>query len=453
MSVHFDTLNNKYISTKIRAALNLLLQIFFCFCVFLFVFSPRVNLFGGLHMGMFAVLIVFVLGFKNVLRGILNLKNILLFLFFVSLGLYHALMAAIYGNDGFYFLSISVSVCISILFGFVFFGLLDTNKRDRDELIFTLIKLIIYAVFVNSIIIIVEFIYPEVKSIVESILINDPSANIDYAEHAFRLRGFSAAGGASLSIVNAAAVWLCVSLAIKKRISSFYTLIIIFVICASNIFTGRTGLSFSLLFASVYLLYLCNEMIHSIFSGGKSIFNSLSLVLFVAVVGFFLQDVKLDSEITSWAFEWVDDILAGRIESSSSVNLLSMLYIPNNVFHLMFGIGFFEGFSTIYPRTDSGYLKTVLSIGLVFAFFLYVTIFNLIYRTARLNRDLRLMIYPLIIFFLIVEIKEPYIYQNYASRAMFLLVGAYFYISDLQQKVSMVTGVSDVIGHIPSNLP
>ena len=137
-----------------------------------------------------------------------------------------------------------------------------------------------------------------------------------------------------------------------------------------------------------------------------------------------IPPIEISDEIIAWAFEWVDGIYGKKLDSSSADDLKTMLYLPDDPFHLIFGIGFFEGKSEIYPRTDSGYLKTILSIGVVFSLLLYLTLIYLFTKTINISREFKILIYPILIFLIIVEIKEPFIYQNFMGRIIMLLIGA-----------------------------
>jgi hypothetical protein len=406
-----------------------ILLIFYFLLLAMFIFAPRINVYGGLNLGVLSVLIIFSILYKKIISALFIRNIFLLFIIIFGIGFYHYFLSIVYDNNGTYFFSICISMCISILFGFSFVSLISTGKEVRGELIYKLIKLSVIAVFINSVILLIEFFYPEFKTVLESMLVQNPLANINYEEHAFRFRGLASAGGAALSIVNAVAVWLCVSLAIQGRISKLFALVIISTLCASNIFTGRTGLIFSLLFMFLYLL----TIMKSIFTlkpkiNYKFIVTSISLILFFIILKYIISNIELPQEVMNWAFEWTDGLIDGKVDSSSSDGLKDMLYLPENPIHLFFGIGFFEGYSVLYPRTDSGYLKTILSIGLILSLVFYGIIFFLIYQITKLDKSLRLTFFPLILFLFFVEIKEPFIYQNYASRIVFLLIGAYFFI-------------------------
>jgi O-antigen ligase len=110
-----------------------------------------------------------------------------------------------------------------------------------------------------------------------------------------------------------------------------------------------------------------------------------------------------------------------------------MLFIPKNIFHLMFGIGFFEGTARIYPRTDSGYLKTLLSIGLPLGLLLYGWIFRLIFHIRRKDNLLGWLSISVILTFGILEIKEPFLYQNFSARLICLVAGGSIYLSNRAQ--------------------
>jgi hypothetical protein len=197
------------------------------------------------------------------------------------------------------------------------------------------------------------------------------------------------------------------------------------VIVASNVFTGRTGLIFGALFLSALVFSLVFAAVKKGFSAApKLVLLCVFLFLFAnAVLGF-----DLDAEARDWAFEWLEGLATGHLRSESSDELGTMLFLPTQAHHLLFGIGFFEGDSTLYPRSDSGYVKTIFSVGLIFGAMLYFGIGRMFWHVSRVPGGSRLLVICVLLFMFIVEIKEPFLYQNYAARVICLLSGGAIFV-------------------------
>jgi hypothetical protein len=395
------------------------------FLLFLFIFSPRIGVFGGVNSGIVSVvLIMAVVGLAQ--RKLVLPKPLLLLAgYFCFLAIYSFVLATIYGNNPIYFVNICVSVFACTVFGWLFSKFLASCGIALGNILDELILLSALAIFLNSIIVVAEYLFPELKIFLESLLLQLDSSNIDYAEHAFRLRGLSSAGGAGLSIVNAVGVVLFVFLVSRKHVNSLLGLICSIIIAASNIFTGRTGLIFSLLFLGVLVL---NLLVNGFRGGVSGIVRVLFLSLLLLFFASFAVRISLDAEASNWAFEWLNGLGAGKLTSASTDELASMLFLPQDVVHLFFGIGFFEGEGHIYARSDSGYVKTILSIGLILGASLYIVIAALFYRVTKVSAKYSPLVISILVFMFIVEVKEPFLYQNYAARFVFLLSGGALFV-------------------------
>lgn len=393
--------------------------------LFFFIFAPRVNIGPGVNLGQIAVLLIGLMNIDGVSKLSISKSFGIFVCIFFFLGLYSYCMAEFYGNDPMYFSSICVSVVIYVTFGWGFARTYAANATPASDLIVDLFQFIVLAVLVNSIIMLCEYFVPGVKETLEAFLVQSELANIDYAEHPFRLRGFASAGGAALSIVNALGVMFVIFLVRRGSMRGLTGVVISVVLAVSNIFAGRTGLIASLGFTIVLLLYL---LWNSLRSGVVGVMRGL--VLF-ALVGWFLANAlnfDLDAEVSRWAFEWVDGLATGKVSSTSSDDLGTMLFLPTDVIDLLFGAGFFEGEGGKYMRSDSGYVKTVLSIGMLFGSLMYAVLGWLFYRVALVSREYFWLVFVILVFMFVVEIKEPFLYQNFAARALFLLSGSAWYI-------------------------
>lgn len=421
MSVHqgFPTATIARSTGAPRVKRSLLFSILFAY-----VFAPRLNSFVVIHAGYVGVAITLAAAvlYRQRLATSKSIVGTILFLLFLAS--YHSLMAVVYGNDPGYFVSICLSLSASMLFVWYFSSLVVRWGGPLDQLIDLLIAMSALAVFVNALIVLAEYFLPSFKALVESALYQAPGAGINYAEHPFRLRGLAAAGGAGLSVLNAMAVLLFTFLAQRKKVSGVVAILCASVVVASNVFIGRTGLIFSLLFFSFLVAMLVFRWSRS---GMRGLVSLAAMICCAALVLQVSAKVRLDPQVARWSFEWLDGNDAG-LESSSVEDLKSMLYVPQNPVHLLFGVGFFEGDDQIYPRTDSGYLKTMLAIGVVCGALLYALLAFLFSGLTQVSTNYRWLVASVLAFMFLVEVKEPFLYQNFAARVMILLSGGASYV-------------------------
>ncbi len=416
-------------------------NLFVFLLLFFFILAPRLDLKIVIHTGFFSV------AFLSILAGIRQRNTFLLSkqllgvtTFFSVLAVYHLIVSYIHDGNGIYFISICISVIVSVIFGWIlaFYMTKHGNTSTSDLLDHLLMMCVIIAVL-NSSIILVEYIFPNVKSAIESILLQVQEANINYAEHPFRLRGVASAGGAGLSVFNAMIVFIVIFLVLNRKITAGFALCAALILTCSNIFTGRTGLIISLLLTVVLFIIV---LVRNLRSGFHGILRAFGMAAFFVLLLGFLANIGLDPEAAGWAFEWVDNIGSAKFESSSSDDLKSMLYIPNSITHLLFGIGFFEGVNKSYPRTDSGYLKSILSIGVPLSVLLYAYIIFMFSRVIKISPKYYWLVVSILCFMLIIEIKEPFLYQNYAARVIFLLSGASMFILARRNTIANGTNVN-----------
>lgn len=395
-------------------------NIFAFLAVFFFLFAPRLAI-GGVSTGMLAVLAISALAVKA--RGTLTIPRPLLQVatFFALFALYSAVMAELYGNNPMYFVNICISVTVSIVFSWFFAELLTKSNIRNAYLVFFIVTLIVWAIFANSLIIVLEYLIPPLKTGIEALLYLDATSNINYADHAFRFRGLASAGGASLSIVNALGILLIAFLFLYGKISGPLGILLALIMVVSNIFTGRTGLIFGIAFFAVLLGLVLARLMKS---GFKGFAGALLLLVSFALFMQYALNFQLDPEVALWAFEWVDGLMSGEVSSSSSDDLGTMLFLPDDVTHLFLGTGFFEGDGRLYPRSDSGYVKSILTLGLIGSLLLYGLIAGMLLKLRKVDKRFSWLVGPVLVFMFIVEIKEPFLYQNFAARVVFLLSGA-----------------------------
>lgn len=257
------------------------------------------------------------------------------------------------------------------------------------------------------------------------------TGNTDYLV-SFRVRGFSASGGSALGLNQAIGVLSALYLLTNtKNIKYFYVALAIWI---PIFFVARSGF---LAGAAFFLLYFLSFkgthfFVKTVFFRPTGFISTALIVATMAVVlsnfdVFFDAEAKERAEFAArWGLELFLNAQSGRAETESTNALLEMLVIPSEPSFFLFGFGVFDSGAFGYERTDSGYLKTWYSSGIIGVLALYFVLFSALLRTAWLYNSPNFKIYiTLVVMTLAVaEIKEPFLYQNYLGRYIFILIGA-----------------------------
>lgn len=405
----------------------------FTICIFLFIFGTQFKAIAinSSYLVLFALI---VLNLKKVYKFFSNVEILIYIFIFTTIGMYSMFLSTIYSFDN-YFLKILIGIILYILFGYLFIANILSNADSNSKCkIYKIMFFIVVAISFNSFIIILEYFNTDFKYFIENLLIENLMSGTSYLEHPFRIRGLAIGGGAALSVVIAFAILISVYLYFVKYLSLQVAVVLIIIMNISNIFTGRTGLLLGLIFSSTLIILLFYK---SIFNLKLFIKNILLSVVVITLFLIFLNNYKLNDDVFNWAFEiFINFLDSGKLESSSSNELQTMFLLPDNISHLLFGIGFYEGENPLnYIRSDVGYIKSVFSIGLLLSIFMYALLFNLIYKLKNIDYITKIGIPFVILLLMLIELKEPFLYQNYLSRVIFCLVGAYMYINIKEKKL------------------
>jgi hypothetical protein len=392
--------------------------------MFLFIYAPRLSVPFYINSSITIFLSFFIYYNKKLIYFKINSNLFILSLFLFFLALYNFGISLFYNNNPVYFTTILISNIIYLSFGvmFYFFLFKEINNNTIFDNTILFFKIVLTCIILNSLIIIFEFIIPSFKIALESILYNDYNNDniIQYADHPFWKRGFASAGGAAQSVFSSTGILISFLLFKNNKISFFNTISCILIILLSVIFIGRTGIIISISYTLIFLFYFLSTIL---FKKTLSIIKIiLSLFFFSLIFIFIFKQLDFDQGHLDWAFDWFDS-KNGIVENQSFEGAKNHIYLPDNPIHLLFGKGFFEGEDADYPRTDSGYIKTILSIGLIFSIFLYFFIFYIFFKISISNKKLFTFFIILIFTLLITEFKEPFIYQNFLGRMIFSYLG------------------------------
>lgn len=377
----------------------------FFLLIFAYVLNVKLGITpNGLSLGLLAVMIIFLfmpLVITPVCKIIYSWSY--LFLFLLIIGLYSIVPMSIIGigEQGYLFMKIILCNITYILFSIILSLILLNRQYD----FYDLMRLLFYVSLINAVVIIVSVILPNVRYCIESVLYHDPNANINYLDVDFRLRGLAAAGGASLSIFMGLSILMGIIAVEAKKISSNSFLFASGLILMASMFVGRTGLGFGVFILSAWIIsQIVKLKLNSI------VFLLVPLICCSVLAVFYPEQLTREIGYTLNT----DRFLASLSE------LMAMLVVPNDLGRLVFGFGFFE--ADVSYRSDSGYIKTIFSIGVPLTMLFY-----LVYAYVYLRFVPQKMLYGSFFwllglsFFFLLEIKEPFIYQNFSARCLILV--------------------------------
>lgn len=388
--------------------------------VFMFVLATPLML-GGLvvQLGVVAVLCAAILAIFNNHVFVFFVQNAREFIVFslivLFFGVYSVLIEELnYSSnlvvERYAFLKVSVNNVVYFLFSVVLAAYLIKLRLDA----YFLMNVVFFIGVVNSAVILVGFLNPEFRKLVESNLFQPPMSNINYEELDWRLRGVASAGGASLSLFNAVCIVFGIICSESKRLNSIVFFLGACCCLISCFVIARTGLMVGLFFLAWWLIKTLSNPL------GFRFYLVLSLCALLVYVS--LDYIDEFERILPWALEVFINLTSGKgATSSSTEHLATMFDVPDMLTQILFGFGFFES-NAVY-RSDSGYIKTIFSIGVVFSLALYLSVFYLL-SSLVIKSDLKnkIYMYALIVILVLCEVKEPFLYQNYTSRVLYMVM-------------------------------
>lgn len=318
-------------------------------------------------------------------------------------------------------LKIQISVFIMILFGFCA-GYILRNYQNQSELPIELCKIFVGIVFLNALVVLLEFYYPSVRSLLESLLV--PDARVDYA-NGLRFRGLASAGGASLSVAHGLAVPMAYYLFRQKIFGPMILLLSVSTLLVSLIFIGRTGFIVAAL--GILLVFVLTDASKQ---RTQLSYKAWVFILFIASLSMMSYlGIFYDSLPSHYQNYSINVFLGGSesLKSEGTVSYVISFYdFPDDPLALVLGVGNFSGgFDLGYSLPgDPGIMKILTAYGisgLLFYVGLLVWCFSL---PKSYLKDILVIICILLIF---TELKEPLLFKGYSSRFFWLLVGVMLY--------------------------
>lgn len=260
----------------------------------------------------------------------------------------------------------------------------------------------LYAITVQSLIVIMSFVNTDFKLFLSSII--HIEANYDYSTYLYRGLGFSSASGAALSVVQSLGfllIFIYLVLYKPSREIIYYFIISSFLMFLSVLITGRTGLMLSLFF--IFLIILHNK-VHNYFRNFHIIFF-VALILFIGWA--YLPSALPENFSIEYFSGWVSNAFTGE---DGTIQALLSMPIPPMSHELIYGHGLVSLIDGSNPSgNDSGIVQFLYAYGLVFLIIFYLMYFMTLIKLTSYLPNLFSRLISLV--FIFIEIKEPFLFK------------------------------------------
>ncbi len=388
------------------------------------ILSPYLKIFGAFAIS-YIILLSFLVFITIKTMTLVNHSlsiNIYLMLFITFIVIYPHIIGLTKGVVDINLVRTQFSILAMVVTGFSIAIMSDIYaKTNIDSLVLT--KFFIYAIILNSIVVLLEFLIPSFRSFIESLLI--PSSRTDYMV-GLRFRGIASAGGASLSIAHGLSGVLLYYLHRKRLINPIFALFGILLCFSSLIFIGRSGIL--LLFVGIFFVHIMIKKTNAKRKISNVIFTFLAfllIVVFVTNINYLYN--MLPSFYQTYSLNLFMNGLEGIQNEGTLNSVIKFIVFPDSYVDLIFGIGNFSGgfeFGYLFPG-DPGIMKLSTAYGIPLAFMIYLLIF--IWCINLPSGNLKEILFIMIIFFVIFEFKEPFLFKGYSSRIFWTLIGLSLY--------------------------
>lgn len=395
--------------------------------VFFLLLSPYFEVYGSfVHGGAVAAFSIFLLAYKVWQKIFANY-----YLFFLMAALVFPVVV-FHVIGGLTFAVVPDFIFLRLLFTFTFYFalglavgyLLKVHNFKVGQAVTVSVAWVFFVGLINSAIVFLGFLHPDVKALFESLLWYDNGMNINYRSSEYRLRGFASAGGASLSVFHSisfvAATWLY----LRTRVGLWWFLSASLLIITSILFVGRTGLFLAVLGSGLLVVsYLFRNLMRKRMDGriiGIILFSITALILISFSEGLLSKNI----------YNYTVGLLVGgssALQDEGTVSVIfSFYHMPEGLIHLIFGNGVFSGGFDGVNATDAGYMKMFTAAGLFGSAWFYgvfLLFVGLILKRASNVFRKYSFVYIVLVLLFVAEVKEPFIIQGYSSRALMLVLG------------------------------
>ncbi|MCL7940903.1 hypothetical protein M8009_11450 [Halomonas sp. ATCH28] len=411
--------------------------LFFGIFVYLYLLSPYFVISGiMLHGGIISIALFFFVKTNLVMQAI-KVRSFYNLIFIFSLFALYSLFVSVFSLR---VLSITFQVYIFQVCIYIFLGVsvgfyIQRKGYGFDEALMLLLKFTSFIIFINSLVIIAEYYFPDFRKLVESFLYTSEESNINYLTREYRLRGIASAGAASLSLFHGLTLVILQALYINKKIGLISLCVSSIIIFISLLLIGRTGILIS--FLGIAMFHMLNLMLEPRKASSRRVFLYILLIASFFTLPL-LFSLLFPGNVIMYSMNMFYDGAQGLEEEGTINALITMFNISDDWAELIFGIGSHSGGFSAELRADPGYMKMLTALGLPLSLLFYGFVIFVTIKVLVITKLKSLWIVFIMLMF-ISEFKEPFIIKGYSARLLWLVVGialCYTYSTGIQKSKS-----------------
>lgn len=397
--------------------------------LFLFIFSfPIIGVLNSSHISMLLISIYSIchIGswkyFKKIFLSYISLFIFLLLIFFIVYSIF--ITSLLYQHD-FTIVKTIINNLVSFIFCILITSLLFYKSQNSE---IPLDKFFVSILIIQSIIIILMLISPDIRSFIQSYIRTDEELRRMAAYDGVRGLGLSGSIAFGLAITMGFLSLILMKWISENKSASIFLKFILFLIAfIASLSAGRTAI-LGYFLGSIFFLSRKIKV--------KSLINFLLLIcysLIIIMLIIYLLDSneylnKTANRYIDYAFQPILNFINTGSFSVSSLNSLSNMYFfPENTATWFIGDGKYtsdDGF--YYKNTDSGYMRFLLFFGLIGSFIPYLGFFIFCFFVIKKSRESRLLFSLAIIMGLVFHYKAEVIFFNVAYMKIIYIYGFYY---------------------------
>ena len=354
----------------------------------------------------------------------LILKVFYLFSFyFLLLSVFILITYVVVGEGDYYRLKTMASNFVSM---FVLFTFLKVFERFIS--FEYLCKLVVNVFFLQSIIIVTSIFVPDFRDFI-SLFKSD--VDVEIAEKYGGIRGNALAGSQffPMSACFAFAQLFVIALVLKSRNKKIkYILVFKFLLIAiAGLSVGRTSIIGTFLSLLLIILSFNNKSSKSFLMKIFLTITVLSVSLTPLVIKYDL--IEMVERFSKFAFEFIYNLLEGDGVSTQSTDILDKMYFTIPLQNFIFGYGRFLEDNLINPylRTDAGYMRDIIHLGLSGLFISIVMPLNILHSffgtksVGCSDNKLRLLWFTAVLLMYVLHYKGLVILNLVSFNLMFIV--------------------------------
>jgi hypothetical protein len=285
---------------------------------------------------------------------------------------------------------------------------------------------IIAICFIQALIILLMYVDSNFREFIFSIT-NSTSESLFNRYKGFRGLGLASSVTYDLSVtLSVGMMFISYIICTDFRKRKLYYVIAWLVTLLAILMTGRSGL----------LGVIFSLIIPVFFFGSKLALKNIAFFIFISGILLLLGMLILDSEIYKfidliipYAFEFIINFNdSGSFDTVSTDNIARM-YFNINEDTLLYGDGYWKKDGGYYMGIDAGYMRQVLFYGIfpsLFLYSLYVYGFYLMYKNSCNLKKFSYVIFFILIYFFIIQIKGAFMTGSGMNIRIFFLLLIYF---------------------------